>query len=525
MRLLRAMKAPIALLLASVAVACVIVSRSQYEAVPLSRERIAVSSAVKAHLRDGSIVAFQSGVSVWGDSMRGTGTRYSPTLERVGVVSAIPIDSIVGAESFERGTDFAKTFGASVATTLGLKGLVTMALTNGEINPLKAIFGSCPTIYSDSAGSARLEAESFSYSIAPLLEKRDVDRLAAQPDANGRIRLEVRNEALETHFIDQLELLELRHAAHEELFPAPRGSPVALSSFLTRTPARDRSGRDVSELLARPDNRWFATDSGRLARAATSASDHDDWIDVTVPRLGSDSIAVALRMRSSLLTTVLFYDYMLARPGARSLDWTAHDLGRITTLASLARWYTGAMGLRVHVWDGDDWRQVARLADFGPIAWRNVAVVVPALETDSVRVRLTFTADEWRIDRLSVATRLRRVEPRRLAPTFVTTTQGDRPAVVDLLARPDERRLVTSPGHRFFVDFHPGASAGTERRTFLIAAHGYYNEWVRGEWLRSPKDSTAFDPKRVRLQDVLGTWRAVKDSMEAQFFISKVPVV
>jgi hypothetical protein len=43
-----------------------------------------------------------------------------------------------------------------------------------------------------------LHAEAFSYSIAPLLEARDVDRLATQPDADGHLRIEVRNEALET---------------------------------------------------------------------------------------------------------------------------------------------------------------------------------------------------------------------------------------------------------------------------------------------------------------------------------------
>jgi hypothetical protein len=56
------------------------------------------------------------------------------------------------------------------------------------------------------------EAELFSNSIAPLFEARDVDRLQAQPDANGMLRLDVRNEAMETHYINHLQLFEVQHA-------------------------------------------------------------------------------------------------------------------------------------------------------------------------------------------------------------------------------------------------------------------------------------------------------------------------
>src|SRR5678809_654746 len=69
-------------------------------------------------------------------------------------------------------------------------------------------FGSCPTFYRDSAGTPVLEAEGFSYSIAPLFEARDVDRLRARPGSDGKLALEVRNEAFETHFLNHLELLE-----------------------------------------------------------------------------------------------------------------------------------------------------------------------------------------------------------------------------------------------------------------------------------------------------------------------------
>ena len=59
-------------------------------------------------------------------------------------------------------------------------------------------------------------------------------------------------------------------------------------------------------------------------------------------------------------------------------------------------------------------------------------------------------------------------------------------------------------------------------RTFLLAAQGYYTEWIRGEWLRTATDSTAFDPKRVRMGELLAEWRREKPGMEASFFATKV---
>lgn len=506
---------------AAIAAACIVSTTTRGKAVPADSatrgQAVTVRTPVKVHLMDGSVIVFRRGVTVASDTIRGTGVRYSATLRDSAVVSAVSLDSVVGAETFERSVNAGRTIlYSTLASTVG---------TAVGVLTFKAIFGSCPTIYSDSAGTPVLEAESFSYSIAPLLAKRDVDRLHAQPDSAGTLRLEVRNEALETHQIDHMEVVEVRHRPDEEAYPEPYGEPVAIAGLAPARSARDRAGRDVSRQLSRADGSVFATDDATLA--AASDEDTDDWIDVAVPRpADGDSVALTLRMRSSLLTTVLFYDYMLGRPGARSLDWVGEDLGRITTLARLGRWYTTRLGLRIAVRDGDRYRQVARLVDFGPIAWREVAVVVPAVGDDSVRIRLSFLADEWRIDRVALSSRVRRVRPRVVKLARATAADGaPREDVRDVLRRADDRRLETHPGDRFFADFDVGRTTDpAAARTFLFAAQGYYTEWVRGSWMRDATDSTAFDPARVKLTDVLRSWRAAKDSMESRFFLQRVPV-
>ena len=474
-----------------------------------------VESAFRAHMRDGSLVAYPRGATIGNGKIDGTGTRIDITRTKSVAATIVPLDSVLGLEIFERHVNPGRT-----AIYLPLSMVVSTAAT---VALLIAIFGSCPTIYADSAGVQVLQAESFSYSVAPLLAKRDVDRLDVTPDANGVIRLDVRNEALETHYIDQLELLEVRHAADELVVPAPRGTPVALRHVIAATTAHDRTGRDVRRLVANADESVFATVDSVLASAAHGGP-AEDYLELSVPRVaGRDSLAVVLRARSSLLSTEVLYDYMLGRPGPRALDWMSSDLSRITTLARLATWYTDNFGLRVSVWDGSQWRQVVRLMDFGPVAWRRVAAVVPAFGRDSVRIRLSFAADEFRIDQANVSWDVRRTDPRTIAVHRVTVPDsGEVNGAAVALRTAGDRPLVTYPGQRFFAEFDAGRSATP--RTFFVAASGYYTEWVRPKWIEG-HDGATFGSGATTIQDVLRTWAMVKDSLERRFFTARVPVL
>lgn len=475
-----------------------------------------VATAFRAHMRDGSLVAYPRGATIGNGRIDGVGTRIDITRSKSSPATIVPLDSVLGLEVFERQVNPLRT-----AIYLPISMAVSAAAT---VAVLIAIFGSCPTIYADSAGMQVLQAESFSYSVAPLLAKRDVDRLDVTPDANGVIRLDVRNEALETHYIDQLELLEVRHGADEVVVPAPRGTPVALRNVIAPTTAHDRTGRDVRRLVANADESVFATVDSVLASAAHGGP-IEDYLELTVPRAaGRDSLAVVLRARSSLLSTEVLYDYMLGRPGPRALDWMSSDLSRITTLARLATWYTDNFGLRVSVWDGNHWRPVVRLMDFGPVAWRRVAAVVPAFGRDSVRIRLSFAADEFRIDQADVSWEIRRTNPRTIAVGRVTVPDsGEVNGAAAALRGSGDRPLVTYPGQRFFAEFDAGRSASP--RTFFVAASGYYTEWVRPKWIEGHDNGATFGSGGTTIQDVLRSWAMVKDSLERRFFTSRVPVL
>jgi|SRR5690349_9746741 len=511
---------PLAFSALLVVAACVISSTTHGGSQPPTGASV-IRSPMKVHLTDGSIVVFAQGGAIGGGQVTGSGMRYEPTLQSATATTAVPLDSVVGIETYERTVNPNRTFLYSTVATVGS--------IIGGLAAAIAIFGSCPTIYVDSAGTPVLQAESFSYSIAPLLEKRDVDRLNAVADASGVVRVEVRNEALESHYIDQLELLEVRHAPDELVLPAARAGIVAVRN--TRQPAivRDRAGRDLRSILAANDDRAFSSDSTTLAAAARGGP-ADDFIDIVVPKeRGRDSLAVVLRAKSSLLTTMLFYDQMLAGQGASALDYVGYDLQHVTKVGQLARWYVSHLSLRVSILTngGRDERQIVRLVDFGPAAWRDVAAIVPAAaDGDSVHIRLTFLADDFRIDRVLVSSDVRAVEPRSVPIARVFDDAHEQRADVrDQLQKADDRRLQTWPGQRFFAEYDVGRASARMKRTYFIAAQGYYVEWMRGRWLTTPQLTKPFAPWNGPIAPLLRRWLQTRDSLENTFFRQRVPIV
>jgi hypothetical protein len=487
------------------------------DAVGLTADSVAIQTPVKAHLRDGSTVLYRAGVLLARDTLRGPGVRYALKLRDSTNVALVPLDSIVAMESYRRGTDAAATVivstlatGVTFAAGVVVAFLISCASDNG-------ICSNCPTVYTDSAGSGALQAEGFSYTMGSAAEIRDVDRLGIHPDRNGRIRLEVRNDALETEYLNHLELLEVRHGADEIALPDPNGAALVVHELVPAATVADAAGRDLRLLLARSDGAAFRTDTRTLA--GVSPADWDDAIYLAAPATaGRDSVALVFRLRNSLLATLLYSDVVLGDRGARSLDWIGRDLDGEG--AALARWQKQRLGLRIAIWDGRRYREIARIRDSGPHAWNDVAVLIPVLQRDSVRLRLSFPADNWRIDRVAFAMRARRPGVRAHAFSRLRDAAGrDDSSALASIRLADRRYLRTSPGERFSVDVQVGAAGEEVARTFLIATQGYYEPWIGHDGLSTAHDGGVPESLDAALLKALRKWGTVRDARERAFAI------
>ena len=505
----------LACLALAVLVSSCIVSRVQVELLdPNDAVGTNVESPLKAFLTDGRVAVFPDGARITTDLIFGAGILYSLDLASAEAIISIALDDLVGIESIR--TD--AMFGRSVLTSVGVIAAIPVVVVGAKL-----IFGSCPTVYSYGEAGEVLEAETFSYSIAPLLEARDVDRIRVNADANGVVRLELRNEALETHYINHLALLEVRHEADQAAYPNEEGHILVVGDLTGATSAIDRDGSDrLGELSARDGMVFYSSD--QRIRAVT-AEDFQDYIELAFPRPDSRSVALVLRLRNSLLNTILFYDLMLASQGAEALDWLGADMANIGKVVELSQWFQKTFGLEISVQGPAGWERVAYLADTGPLAWDEVAIQLPVPEGDELRVRLSFLADEWRIDFAGLAGEVEFAEPTVASFVQVATIDGaPYPEMAAKIAQPDEDYLVTSPSVALSLESAPLGAYSDDERAFFLSSQGYYTEWIRPEWIRMTNPPEEFRPSGKTVVRLMERWLEEKDEFQQSFFETRIPV-
>ena len=189
---------------------------------------------LKVHLRSGEMLLLDSwSLEAEGTTLRGTGTRYSVRRDSVvsGPLSASR-DEIALLETTDR----------KAVANLATAGLMTLTVVYGVLSGIcladpKSCFGSCPTFYAGD-GEGRPLAEGFSRSVARALEARDVDALPALDASAGRVTLEMRNEAQETHAVRRVRLLAVARTPGARVFGSREGAFHELHA--TRAPSRLR---------------------------------------------------------------------------------------------------------------------------------------------------------------------------------------------------------------------------------------------------------------------------------------------
>jgi hypothetical protein len=149
--------------------------------------------------------------------------------------------------------------------------------------------------------------------------------------------------------------------------------------------------------------------------------------------------------------------------------------------------------------------------------------MIPAVTNggNTVKVRLAFVADDWRIDAIGASSSWRRPSVHRIPPARVEMADSvQNTSARATLLEPDERYLITSPGQSFRVVFDAGA-ATSGHRTYLLASQGYYTEWVRGSWIKEAT-GVPFKPSSASLLKAIQSWRSKQPEMEKQFYSSRI---
>jgi hypothetical protein len=464
---------------------------------------------LKVHMRDGNLYV----LSPWqlaADErrVRGYGTEYG--VDR----------KAIEHRSFDLSFDSVALFETNVvrpSPSVGALAVIT-GITAGvavycATNP-KACFGSCPTFYASDGSRQILQAEGFSASIAPSLEATDVDALY-RAHASGRdLRIEMRNEAYETHVVRHVDLLAVPRRPGSRVVTDLTGGFWAVTEPTPPLACTAAEG-DCRRPLAAFDGteRYSAADSLDLGARET--------VELAFARPPSGRPALILASRQSLLPTYLLYQ-AFAYLGRSTGDWMAALDRADPAIKDRVAGVVGALG-GIDVWVQNTqgtWDSVATVHETGPLAADAHLIPLPPAR-DTVRVRLRLAKGAWRLDFVGLGAMVAPVEPRRVQPAHVLGTHGDDPAARRRLTDPDSA-LVTLPGDRYTLVYHLPARASTLE--IFLESRGYYLEWMRQEWMAEENPILAaalfLDPAGM-LRRLAPDFKRVEPELERAFWGSK----
>ncbi len=484
-----------------------------------------VTVPTKVHLLDGSVILCRHGFTFRHDTVFASGTRFSLTRsDSIAGPWTVPIDSVSGLEYVDMSLK-----GARLVGSIMLGGIASGEVAIGSIMILKAIFGSCPTIYSSDSTGEHLEAECFSYSIGRRFENPDLDRLTTPSVTDGRLTLRLKNEALETHYINAFNLVYADHPRGTEAFPTDDGEILETGTLVPASRAVNSAGADVLKAISSRDLDVYTCDSAAVSRMFREK--RRDWIECVIPNPHhAATLTIALRAKNSLQNTTLLYDVMMRNQGLNVLQWSEDINESLLYAWRLGRWYEEFSGIQILVDENGTFVEEGRFSDTGPIAWRQTAIQVPIDDRgDSVKIRFGFLPDNFLIDWIGFGFEGNRTLPmkRALCVDAKTNSTMAPEYIRGALLRDDDQYCVTYPGESIDLTFaFPSDPLGGESvRTYFVRSKGYYVEWVRPEWVRERPDVPGFDlSKRDEIAERLSRmWLSKKTRFEGEFFRDRIP--
>jgi hypothetical protein len=233
-------------------------------------------------------------------------------------------------------------------------------------------------------------------------------------------------------------------------------------------------------------------------------------------------------LRNTLLSTVLFYDIVLASQGMQALEWTQRMAESRPYALLFTALYEQYSGIRFTIGSDDDFDEVARIGDIGPVAWKEVAVRVP-VERGQREIRLEFFPDNVTIDWIGWSVHPLRESDMlitRLDPTKATNFRNeDIYNQLSCVQRHDDNYLVHEPGDNIHLAYSiPDSRLGSV--SLMLSSSGYYYEWLRGGWLREHRAGRALNilDRANILARLHSRWLEKHAGLEEEFFQNRVPL-
>ena len=385
----------------------------------------------------------------------------------------------------------------------------------------KACYGSCPTFYLDGDNDLHYaDAEGFSNAISPSLAYRDVDALGPVRCDDDFLELTMKNEALETHCINKLELLAYPIEKNQRVYHDPIEDKYFLCSGHVPVKYATDGNEDIAERLCTSDlYEWFS-----LADENNLSSKQELVVRFNNETVPQRPMGLNIHFRQTLMTTYFIYsamDYMGDRAGEifAQLERTP-DMNERLKMGIKKE----LGGIDIYVRDSTEgrWQFVKTLNETGPIAINKQFVELPNVSAGfDVQLKLILNKGLWRLDFLGLSSIIAEVTPSLHHPQeLYYEGKLDTVSYRELISKND--LLISMPGSEYLLKYN---LCPNKNYDLFLASKGYYIEWMRESWMRD-KDLTKlgmmlFTPKYY-LKSEAENFKQFELIMEEQFWNSRL---
>lgn len=540
-----------------------------------------INSPSKIFLKNGSVILMRDGFSVEGNVLKGYGIEYSPegnnkkpanssliynfVLENNDTVTGsidssstdffiiksksatlkifkknivgsqlldesqisnkkvIDLDSISAVTYYEDKTNHLKSV-ASVS--LGFFGSAfTFLATYCAVCP-KCCFGSCPTVYTFDGNKYNLEAELFSECISKQLENNDLDLLMEKIPNDSIYKIKITNEALETHYTNKFDLIQITHPIGTKVFPTGNNNIVVISDLISPPQVYNSFNQDVTYLLNKADGSYYRSDTMLVKKLKDEIFKDNLNFSVNAP-VECRNAKIVIRYRNTLMSTILFYDMVLGSQGVKAIDWMEKMNNDPVYAAKFKLVYKIFSGISVKSNIDNEYVETGHFGDAGPINWKYAAAIVPVNNEGVVDVKLEFIPDNFMIDYIGIdfsegnSFTIDTLTPYEIKDNF----NKNRANILSLISADDDKSLQTDPGECYYFSYKIPGKEGKES-TLMIASRGYYTEWIRGKWITAEDNPFEFNLYNIRptVKELAYRWLEDRKMMETEFFKNKIPL-
>lgn len=474
---------------------------------------------LKAHLKNGDVCILRDSwiVDTVTNVLTGTGTKYNFNRIKISEGSiSIPIDSVV---IFETNKKIKNPEAGRIAALSILAGLDVIAGIICISNP-KACFGSCPTFYiNENDNFHYADAEGFSNAISPSLEYYDIDALDNKPLFQNTFSITMKNEALETHCVNDVKLLAYPRKKGERVYQSPTNDFYLCENNYTLTEASANEG-DITTLLKNEDRqeRFSFSDENNLS------SKEEVFLSFNNVK-NADKLGLLLNFRQTLMTTYFIYSAM-GYMGDEVGDIFAKMEMNKETKEKLKGGIKKELGnIDIYLWNEqkNDWELQNGVYETGPIAFNRQFIPLDHLSSSSkIKLKLVMNKGLWRIDYVALTNIKDKVKPIEITPTNILNKgKVDNTALLEI--KNPEKYLISMPGSEYKFNFTL-PSADTDYELFLYSK-GYYLEWMREHWLKDKdllKLKQMVDNPKKYLMVEAKNYKRYETTMEHEFWNSKI---